>query len=206
MGMVKLRQNPMAGGDRQAEPKRRRAGALAFTCLLLAMVMAPLVLAGPALADPPTVDCGADPGNGQCGKLVPVLTCVWKDAGTGQISAVFGYANNSSHPIVADVGASNSFSPSPAGRGQTTSFPANTTVSNAFVVTWSGGAITWTLPGGSATAPGSSGLCSAAPAPALAETGVILGVLVVAVLISIAVFRERGGARPGKLIDRLLPR
>ena len=47
---------------------------------------------------------------------------------------------------------------------------------------------------------------SCAPAPALAETGVILGCLLIGIVVSIAVFRERGAARPAGLIDRLLPR
>jgi hypothetical protein len=60
--MVTLRQRSTAG-IREADTRRRRAGALTFTCLLLATLMAPVVFAGPASADPPTVDCGADPGD-----------------------------------------------------------------------------------------------------------------------------------------------
>jgi hypothetical protein len=135
-----------------------------------------------------------------------MLTCVWTDAGSRQVSGVFGYENHSSHPIVAAVGSSNQFSPSPAGRGQATSFAPQTTVTNAFVVTWTGGSVTWTLAGSSVTATNSGPKCSAAPAPALAETGVILGGLLSGIVVSIAVFRERGTARPARLIDRLLPR
>jgi hypothetical protein len=205
MGMVTLRQRSTAG-SREADTRRRRAGAFTFACLLLATLMAPVVFAGPASADPPTVDCGADPGDSQCGKLSPILTCVWTDAGSGQVSAVFGYDNESSHPIVAAVGSSNQFSPAPAGRGQTTSFAPQTTVTNAFVVTWTGGSVTWTLAGESVTATNGGPRCAAAPAPALAETGVILGCLLIGIVVSIAVFRERGAARPTRLIDRLLPR
>jgi hypothetical protein len=203
--MVTLRQRSTAG-IREADTRRRRAGAFLFTCLLLSALAAPLLLAGPAFADPPVVDCGADPGNSQCGKLSPMLTCVWTDAGSGQVSAVFGYDNDSSHPIVATVGSSNQFSPAPAGRGQATSFAPQTTVTNAFVVTWTGGSVTWTLAGQSVTANNAGPRCSAAPAPALAETGVILGCLLIGIFVSIAVFRERGTARPVRLIDRLLPR
>jgi hypothetical protein len=42
--------------------------------------------------------------------------------------------------------------------------------------------------------------------PAIAEVGVILGCLVIAVFFSAAAFRERGVPRPARLLDRILPR
>jgi hypothetical protein len=120
---------------------------------------------------------------------------------------VFGYSNDSSHAIVANVGPGNQFTPAPADRGQPTSFPADTTVANAFTVSWSGGgSVTWALPGGSASASSSSPKCSSNPMPAIAEAGAILGLLVIAVFFSVAAFRERGAPRPARLLDRMLPR
>ena len=171
--------------------------------LLLSTVSLSLLAAAPAMADTP-VDCSATPSDAACGKVEPLLTCVWKDS-SGGLTAVFGYNNSSTSTVVAPEGSLNAFSPAPAGRGQTTTFPPGR-VTSAFTVAWSGGSITWSLLGRTRTAPGSAALCSSAPAPALAEAGVILGVLVVTVLLSVAIFRERGGPRPAKLLDRLLPR
>ena len=206
MGMKPANPRSQAGVHRQAPERRRRPGALIFGCLLMAGAIAPLLAASPAAADPPVVDCSSGSGGGQCDKLTPTLDCVWVTSGSSTVTAVFGYSNDSSHTIVANVGPGNLFSPAPADRGQPTSFPADTTVANAFTASWSGGSATWTLPGGSVTASSSSPKCSSSPMPAIAEAGVILGCLVIAVFFSAAAFRERGVPRPARLLDRILPR
>jgi hypothetical protein len=173
----------------------------------MACAIAPLLAASPAAADPPVVDCSGGSGSGQCDKLSPTLNCVWITSGSSSMTAVFGWSNSSSHAIIANVGPGNQFAPAPADRGQPTSFAADTSVSNAFTVNWSGGgSVTWTLPGGSVTASSSSPKCSSSPMPAIAEVGVILGCLVIAVFFSAAAFRERGVPRPARLLDRILPR
>jgi hypothetical protein len=171
--------------------------------LLLSTASLSLLAITPAVADT-TVDCGATPSDPACTRVEPLLTCVWTDA-SGGLTAVFGYNNSSTSTVIAPVGSLNAFSPSPAGRGQTTTFPPGR-VSSAFSVAWSGGSITWSLLGRTRTAAPAATPCSSAPAPALAEAGVILAFLLVGVLFSVAVFRERGGARPTRLLDRLLPR
>jgi hypothetical protein len=171
--------------------------------LLLSTVSLSLLAAAPAMADTP-VDCSATPSDTACTHVEPLLTCVWVDS-SGGLTAVFGYNNSSTSTVIAPVGSLNAFSPAPAGRGQTTTFPPGR-VTSAFTVAWSGGSITWSLLGRTRTAAPSATPCSSAPAPALAEAGVILGCLVIAVLFSVAIFRERGAARPAKLLDRLLPR
>lgn len=205
MGMDNANPRPWAG-NRQARARRRRPGALILGCLFMAGAIAPLLAASPAAADPPVVDC-SNSTNGQCSQLTPTLDCVWITSGSTDTTAVFGYTNDSSHAIVANVGATNQFVPAPADRGQPTSFPANTTVANAFTVTWSGGGpATWALAGGKVTASSSSAKCSSSPMPAIAEAGAILGLLVIAVFFSVGAFRERGAPRPARLLDRLLPR
>ena len=187
--------------------RRRRPGALVLGCLLMAGAIAPVLAASPAAADPPVVDCGDGSGGGQCAQLTPTLDCVWVTSGSNTVTAVFGYVNDSSHPITASIGPGNRFTPAPADRGQPTSFPAYTTVANAFSVSWSGGgSVTWSLAGSSVSASGASAACSSNPMPAIAEAGVIFGCLVIAVFFSVAAFRERGVPRPARLIDRLLPR
>jgi hypothetical protein len=206
MGMEDANPRSSAGAPAQAVPRRRRPGALIVGCLLMVGAISPLLVAGPASADPPVVDCSGS-ANGQCAQLVPTLDCVWITSGSTDVTAVFGYQNDSTHAIVANVGPFNQFVPAPADRGQPTSFPASTSVANAFTVSWSGGgSVTWTLPGGSVTASSSSAKCSSSPMPAIAEAGAILGLLVVAVFFSVGAFRERGAPRPARLLDRLLPR
>jgi hypothetical protein len=206
MGMENANPHSSAGASAQAARRRRRPGALVVGCLLMAAAIAPLLAASPASADPPVVDCTGST-NGQCAQLTPTLDCVWITSGSSSTTAVFGYENDSTHGIVANIGSTNQFVPAPADRGQPTSFPPSTTVANAFTVTWSGGGpVTWTLPGGSVTASSSSPTCSSSPMPAIAETGAILGLLVLAVFVAVGAFRERGAPRPARLLDRLLPR
>jgi hypothetical protein len=175
----------------------------ALLVVLLCTTGLSLLAAAPAMADTP-VDCSVTPSDAACTRVEPLLTCVWTDAGGG-LTAVFGYNNSSTSTVIAPVGSLNSFSPAPSGRGQTTTFPPGR-VNSAFSVAWSSGSITWSLLGRTRTATPSATPCASAPAPALAEAGVILGCLLVAVLFSVAVFRERGAGRPEKLLDRVLPR
>ena len=143
-----------------------RSLALVLTGVIAASALW-VVVAAVASADPPPVNCVTDPGDGQCKKLVPVLTCVWPN-GNGTFAAVFGYANSSSHSISVAVSSQNQFVPSPTYRGQPTWFPAGARVSNAFVVTMSG-SLTWQLTGHSVTATASSTKCSQNPVPLVGD-------------------------------------
>jgi len=139
--------------------------ALVLTGVIVASALW-VVVAAVASADPPPVNCSNE-DDGQCRKLVPVLTCVWPN-GNGTFAAVFGYANSSSHPISVSIGSNNGFAPSPINRGQPTWFPAGTTVANAFVVTASG-SLTWQLTGHSVTATASAAKCSQNPVPMVGD-------------------------------------
>ncbi len=169
----------------------------------MAGAIAPLLAASPAAADPPVVDCSQTPGDPACGRVEPTLTCVWTSS--SGLTAVFGFNNSGTSTVVAPIGSLNGFSPSPADRGQVTTFPPGR-VTSAFTVAWNSGSITWNLLGRTRTATSASTPCASAPAPALAEAGLILGCLVVGVLVCIAVFRERGAPRPARLLDRVLPK
>lgn len=177
-----------------------------LSAALLVVVIGSLSLsmltAGPALADTP-VDCSATPGDPACGKVEPTLSCVWTS--NSGFTAVFGFNNSGTNTVLAPVGSLNGFSPSPTDRGQITTFPPGR-VTSAFTVAWSSGSITWSLLGRTRTAGSASTPCSTAPAPALAETGLILACLAVGILVCIAVFRERGAPRAARLIDRVLPK
>jgi hypothetical protein len=169
---------------------------------VLASASLSMLAVSPAAADT-TVDCAQTPGDPACGRVEPTLSCVWTS--TSGLTAVFGFNNSSTSTVLAPVGSINGFSPSPTDRGQLTSFPPGR-VTSAFTVAWSSGSITWTLLGRTRTASASSIPCASAPAPALAETGLILGCLAAGVLVCVAVFRERSAPRAARLIDRVLPR
>jgi hypothetical protein len=194
---------PSTAGVRRIGAGRRRPSALILGCLLLVGAISPLLAASPAAADPPVVDCSQTPGDPACGKVEPTLSCVWT-SGSG-FTAVFGFNNSSTSTVVAPIGSLNGFSPSPTDRGQLTTFPPGK-VTSAFTVAWSSGSITWSLLGRTRLASGSSTPCASSPAPALAETGLVLGCLAIGVLVCVAVFRERNAPRPERLLDRLLPR
>lgn len=149
--------------------RRLRPGRSVALVLMGVIVASALwvVVAAAASADPPPVDCSNDIGD-QCRKLVPVLTCIWPNA-NGTVAAVFGYANSSSHPISVSIGSNNEFVPAPVNRGQPTSFPAGATVANAFVVTYSGGWLTWQLTGHTVTATWSSTRCAQNPVPMIGD-------------------------------------
>jgi hypothetical protein len=180
---------------------RRRLPA-ALLVVVLASLSLSLLAISPAAADT-TVDCSQTPGDPACTKVEPNLQCVWT-SGSG-FTAVFGFNNSSTSTVIAPVGALNGFSPSPADRGQVTTFPPGR-VTSAFTVTWSSGSITWNLLGRTRAASSASTPCASTPAPALAETGLILGCLAIGVLVCVAAFRERGGPRPARLLDRVLPK
>jgi len=159
--------NPSSTREHRARRLRPgRSVAVVLAGVLLASALS-VVVAAVASADPPPVNCSTDPGNGQCNKLVPVLTCVWPN-NNGSISAVFGYANSSSHPILVPVGFQNTFLAWPFDRGQPTSFPAGTTVSNAFVVTGYA-PISWELTGHIVTASNGSTKCAKNPVPVIGD-------------------------------------
>ena len=170
--------------------------------MLLASASLSMLVVSPASADT-TVDCGQTPGDPACGRVEPTLSCVWT-SNTG-LTAVFGFNNSSTSTVVAPLGSLNGFSPSPADRGQPTTFPPGR-VTSAFTVAWNSGSLTWSLLGRTRTATASSVPCASSPAPALAEAGLLLGCLAVGVLVCVAVFRERNGPRATRLIDRVLPR
>jgi hypothetical protein len=156
--------------SRAPTPRRLRPGrsiALVLTGVILSSALS-VVVAAVASADPPTVDCSQNPGDGQCRKLVPVLTCVWPNS-NGSVTAVFGYANSSSHPISVAVGWQNEFIPNPINQGQPTLFPAGTTVTNAFTVTWSVVPATWELTGHAITAWSTSTKCAKNPVPVVGD-------------------------------------
>ncbi len=95
----------------------------------------------------------------------PVLECVERISSTSYV-ARFGYQNDNSATINISVGNNNKFSPSPQGRGQTTSFLPGRKV-NAFQVPFNGSSLVWSIKGPdnqtrTATASSSSALC---PAP-----------------------------------------
>jgi hypothetical protein len=81
---------------------------------------------------------------------------------------------------VATVGLENMFLPAPNGRGQPTTFPAGSTVTNAVVVTWNGSALTWVLPGGTATGGFWATPCSSPPVPMVAGAAPALPFLLLA--------------------------
>jgi hypothetical protein len=181
---------------------RTRRLPAALLVAVLASLSLSLLTVSPAAADT-TVDCSQTPGDPACGRVEPLLTCVWTS--NSGLTAVFGFNNSSTSTVIAPIGSLNGFSPSPADRGQVTTFPPGK-VSSAFSVPWNSGSITWNLLGRTRTATSAATPCASAPAPALAQAGLILGCLVVGVLVCVAVFRERGAPRPSRLIDRVLPK
>jgi len=90
----------------------------------------------------------------------PELNCVYIDV-NNDVVAKFGYHNPNNFTVNIPVGANNSFSPSPQGRGQNTSFIAGTH-SNEFTVTFpSISALSWYLDGTTVTADINSVRCPA---------------------------------------------
>lgn len=96
----------------------------------------------------------------------PILECVFKDKGTGQYNAEWGYNNTDNKGSdTVPIGSSNGFSPSPEGRGQPTVFQSGQN-DNVFADTLKGvGSLTWTLSNHSVSATTSSTACATNPVP-----------------------------------------
>jgi hypothetical protein len=100
----------------------------------------------------------------------PILECVFHDTSTGQYNSLWGYTNSETSTVTRPIPASNAFSPSPANRGQPSSFLGGTNHNN-FVVTWDGtAALTWTVQGSTKTATTASPQCASKPVPVFAGT------------------------------------
>ena len=99
------------------------------------------------------------------GGVHPILTCVAHPSAS-DYRALFGYFNDSLERLRVAVGAENTFTPAPAGRGQVQQFfPGK--IDAAFAIRFGGAATTWTTPGGLATATAQSPACpSTACSPA----------------------------------------
>jgi hypothetical protein len=87
--------------------------------------------------------------------LHATVTCVSQQGGVSR--AVFGYVNDGFEIQPLPLGPSNAFSPAPTGRGQPQRFLIGRH-DGAFATVFSG-SITWSLPGGSATANAQSPVC-----------------------------------------------
>jgi hypothetical protein len=106
----------------------------------------------------------ASADNGGPGSIKPILECVFRDTGTGQYNALWGYTNNYSGSITVPAGSGNGFSPAPESRGQPTTFSPGTH-DNVFATSWNGsGTLTWSLIH-SATASTGSTACATNPVP-----------------------------------------
>jgi hypothetical protein len=106
----------------------------------------------------------ASADNGGPGAIKPILECVYRDTGTGQYNALWGYTNGASVSVTVPSGSGNGFSPAPVDRGQPTTFSPGTH-DNVFATSWSAsGDLTWSL-GHSATASISSTACATNPVP-----------------------------------------
>lgn len=101
--------------------------------------------------------------------LHPRVTCVTQQGGTS--IALFGYVNDSFKRQRVAIGPNNAFSPAPIGRGQIQGFLIGSD-EPAFATAFTG-SVTWTLPGGSATANAQSPACpttTCSPACGTGET------------------------------------
>jgi hypothetical protein len=107
--------------------------------------------------DPATGQCSNPPRTGGPADVIPTLVCV-NPKGNGQFEALFGYTNPDSEIATIQVGQSNQFYPGPKGRGQKEDFLPITSEA-AFSVLFNGDPLTWSLPGGCATASSQSTMC-----------------------------------------------
>jgi len=83
--------------------------------------------------------------------IMPEVNCVYIDV-NGDIVGRFGYTNPNNNSITEAIGANNEFTPSPANRGQGTTFSSGTS-SNAFEETFpASNSLTWNLQGSSVIA------------------------------------------------------
>lgn len=158
---------------------------LAITVSLVLMAAAGLLVGsvGTASAD-----------NGGPGSVKPSLECVYHDTGTGQYTALWGYTNNYTSPVTIPLGSGNSFSPTPADRGQVTTFSPGTH-DNVLSTTWDGsGDLTWNLTH-SATASKTSTACSTNPVP-IAGSQLLTWILLAAAFVGTAAVIARRNRRP----------
>jgi RHS repeat-associated protein len=100
--------------------------------------------------------------------VVPVLNCV-ANYGNGNYIARFGYQNNNSAAVTIPVGTNNTFTPTPANRGQTTTFQPGKQ-NYTFNVLFNGSTLSWYLKGPdntgrTVTASSSSTACTSFPPP-----------------------------------------
>jgi hypothetical protein len=90
----------------------------------------------------------------QPGDVTPILDCVYANTAKNEVSAFFGYVNNTPSSVTVPVGPNNSLSPSPKNWGQTTTFSPGA-VHRVWVATFDlsqTSSITWTLLGINVTA------------------------------------------------------
>ena len=88
----------------------------------------------------------------------PTLACVSQQA-ANDFRALFGYFNDSFESLRVRVGAENTFTTAPIGRGQVQRFYPGK-IAGAFATRFSGAAMTWTTPGGSVTASAQAPACA----------------------------------------------
>ncbi len=89
--------------------------------------------------------------------VTPILECV-ADIGSGKYEAHFGYTNPNALGVIVPISYFNQFSPSPADRGQVTTFVPGEH-KNVFKVSFNGSNLKWTLGGISVTASSGSVAC-----------------------------------------------
>ena len=93
--------------------------------------------------------------------MTPTLECV-AQTGVNKYSAYFGYKNTTSNFIIAPIGPNNGFNPTPLFRGQPPLFiPFHIFLypDVAFVTSFDGNTITWTLNNTSVSASRTSARC-----------------------------------------------
>jgi hypothetical protein len=119
--------------------------------------------------------------------VTPVFECAQVNA-DGSSTAFFGYLSPSREPQQVELGSDNRFSPSPADRGQPSTFSPGRHVSVFSVRVPVNGSVTWHLDGNAASS--SMGRpCSGNPV--VSEFGTV-GAAVVAVGLPVAVWYRRG--------------
>jgi hypothetical protein len=116
-------------------------------------------VAGLTIAAGAVVVAGAGPA-AAAGTVTPTVQCVFHNT-DGSYSAVFGYVNSSTAVTLA-IGATNSFAPIPADRGQGTAFAAGTHIS-VLVTNFTTGNLVWTLDTHTVTANSSTTACASNP-------------------------------------------
>lgn len=114
--------------------------------------------------------------------LHPILNAVLNN-GDGTYTAYFGWINNTGSTQNISVGASNTFSPSPSDRGQSTTFQVGQ-YRDVFSITWDGSTLTWTLSGKSVTASATRSIPSYTPSPGYAGAATLQATVTVIDLVN----------------------